>query len=233
MKQVLVGIFCIISSVSLFSSSSIEYSLERGGYCIIPVTKEAQKKGFPKVIPYSEIYRWGVSNSIYIQKDKSPHIDNYAAFLSESSLKLNFKGMKPFNTYNLIIDFVTFRGKPRNINSRLKIYADNQLLDELRFGELDPTKLYLVELPRNISYDGKVTLEFVEFSKNPGFWGFWDLVISSTDVKIDSKQSKSTKILDFQKIILDYKQRFKKESDKSKETKDTFIIHEPSEPVMK
>ncbi len=196
-KLKITAIFPILICTVL-SAGMNKISVTEGGTVVFP--KNNDIPGWGKVLQFDNIYRWGLSNSIYINKDSEPVVDGYAVYVHKDGSYIEFTDMKRFEPYYLFIDFVTFKGKSSGINSRLKIYADGYLLDELGWSELTQMMYYSKEIPREYYFDGIVKIELKEIDSIGGFWGIWDIAL--TDGKLPLKKEKIK--YDFNPLIQKY-----------------------------
>jgi hypothetical protein len=122
--------------------------------------------------------------------DLAPAANNWAAFVSNAGASVTFTNLSSSQSYNLWVDFVKFRNMNKaRINSRLKIYADGVKIAELVFGKLEHNILQKVVVPRDHTFDGKVTIKFEEIAARKGVWGAWDMMLSSTYQPKEQKAS--------------------------------------------
>lgn len=216
----------LIFTISLIGSEN-GYHINKEGYAFLPFDKKTSVE-YGEILNYKQIYKWGLSNSLYVKPDKKPFIDNHACFLTGENIFIDFKGLSPSQKYYLIIDFVAYNAKKSFINSRLKIYADSNLIEEMRWGEQNNKQVVIIELPSELTYDGIVKIEMIEFSVVKGFWGIWDIAL--TTGKIPNTKKKNSPVIELRKYILDRKSKFRKKDETTENGE--FDIKEPTGPVF-
>ncbi|MBN1499546.1 MAG: hypothetical protein JW982_05300 [Spirochaetes bacterium] len=213
---------------TILSAATDKIPDSAGGVVTFPKTNEIP--GWGKVLSFDSIYRWGLSNSIYINRDSSPIVDNYAVYVHKNGSAIEFKDLKRYGPYYIFIDFVTYKGRSIGINSRLKIYVDGNFFDELTWNELQQISYYSKEIPREYYFDGIIRVEFREIDTVGGFWGIWDVALTDGT----PPKAKEKKDYDFSPLIKKYvsekTEKIKKISPESKENKD-FKIKVPDGPV--
>lgn len=221
----LVMMICIIANASSLKSPTIVLSSTNG---IINFNNVKKFYGWDKILNYDKIYRWGLSSGVHIEKDAPPVVDNLASYITKNQSSINFENLDRYKDYSIYIDFVKYKGKSRNINSRLKIYADNNLIDEIRWGELSNFNYYYLKIPRKYNYDGKIKFDFVEIDSVGGFWGIWDVIISSDGLPKIKKVEKEKNIRP-KKFIDENIKKFRKDVPAEKKS-DGLNVKEPLTP---
>lgn len=223
MKKVFVSGFLIILFLNLNSKEIFGKSKSKS-YILYNFAdnKENQNTGWSVNTKSYDIYRWGRSMGLFLVDDASPFIDKKAVFVSPYGAEFKIKNLNKHKNYILWIDFVKYKGDKSKISSRLKILADKRILCDLSFGDLKGHGLFKLELPRDLVYDGSVLVRMEEYSDKTGFWGIWDMIVSSE--KLPENISGSTekplqKNLKINEKLLQKKNLNPKKSIKSKKLK--------------
>lgn len=189
MKKILTVIFILLVTFTIIDAKTKQKKvknskLTKNHNIIINFNRKNPKKtsGWIGNSQPGDIYRWGRAKGLFLVNDMGPVVDNWTAFISENGAKIQITGLRPDNNYYLWIDFVKFKyyTDPK-ISSRLEITIDNRSTYELVFGKINTEKLYKIEIPKELTYDGKINIEFEEFAHNKGIWGIWDLIITNKE----------------------------------------------------
>jgi hypothetical protein len=139
-------------------------------------------KGWEATADYSMIRRWAQNRNLQLLDDRQPLVDKKAAFVSKLGSTVEISSLNPNAHYRLFIDFVSFSGGSGGIVSRLVISGDGEKLAELNFGDQNGPEPYVLEIPRNLIFDGKVVLSFDEYATTYGVWGIWDMILTDGEL---------------------------------------------------
>ena len=171
----------ILLPISVFAAS---YDINKKGFIVFNFDNDNfNNLGWNNSVEYNKLTEWGKEFNMTLIDDKKPVANRKASFVAPAGATFKVYGLKPHVTYNLWIDFVSYKfTKMPGISSRLKIYADNRQIDEIVWGNYNTETMYKIEIPLDLTYDGEVSILIKEFSLNYGYWGMWDLIISSGDL---------------------------------------------------
>ena len=128
---------------------------------------------------WKRIEHWAVNRGITAFPDRGPVTDKEAAYVSPYGSEVILGNLNANASYTLYIDFAVFDAKKSGILSKLVISADGRKIASVNFGELPRDALFELVIPRDLYYDGTVTLRFDEYATSPGVWGVWDMVLST------------------------------------------------------
>jgi len=192
MRQFFVFIFFFLFVFQLYSSEKMK---KNNDYVLFNFSKNMRKKstGWSDRTKAYDIYRWGRSQGLFLVDDKAPLIDKYAVFVSPYGAEFEIKNLNKFKDYILWIDFVRYNGDKSKISSRLKIFADGRNITEIIFKDLLSEGLYKIVIPRDLIYDGSVKIRMEEFAEKTGYWGIWDMIVSSEKLPDNIKRTMKTK----------------------------------------
>lgn len=143
---------------------------------------ELSMKGW--LMPFTMAYmrEWGRSRGLAVADDRGPVVDNSAAYVGPRGSSIMLDGLARGGRYRMWLDFVRFRSSKHSPPAVLKIFASaprvaSRLLAAVRFADIGDS-YYAVDLPLEITIGGRAEIRFVEFSREPGMWGVWDIIIS-------------------------------------------------------
>ncbi len=141
--------------------------------------------GWDEILDSRTIYNWGRSRGIYLIEDRGPFVDNRAAYVSSRGSKIRLKNIKRGCFYRLWIDFVGFRlyGK-RGESEVLRIFIGSEdagysLLKVIKFPDLDSSKMQYIDIPYEMTVHDTLVIVFGDYSARNGFWGIWDIILTS------------------------------------------------------
>lgn len=162
------------------------------------------------------IQHWAKNRGLDLVHDLDPLVDNRAFFVSPYGSLVKINGIMPSKPYFLYVDFVRYKGGNGGLSSRLVVKADGEKVYECVFGDVKELSYVAIEIPRNLVYDGEVTIEFQEYAATPGIWGIWDMILAEGELpkKIDYSQA-AADLIDSAKKILEKKEDPAKEKAKT------------------
>ncbi|MDY6932639.1 MAG: hypothetical protein SVZ03_00275 [Spirochaetota bacterium] len=137
-------------------------------------------RGWFRPMSSEEILYWGSGMRLQLIHDKGPIVDNRARFISKLGSHISITGLNYHKRYRIWIEFVIFHNTDNIfIPALLKIIIDGKLLRTLKFGSIaEDENPYMIEIPFELTTDGKIDLLFKEQSTSGGFFGVWDIILS-------------------------------------------------------
>ncbi len=142
-------------------------------------------------LDYKKISNWGKVYYCYVNYDDKPVIDNCAWFVSKYGSRLIFENLGA-TTYYLHINFVTFDyPEQTNIDALCVIYCNNKPVKQLAFRDMTiKNSTIVLEITREFIVNKTLTVEFKEYSSAGGFFGVWDVILSTLDTLPDTIEMK-------------------------------------------
>lgn len=137
---------------------------------------------------YQKINEWALTLKMTAINDNPPVTDGIAFFPVHPQVEIPVKGLKKGERYFLYIDFVKYLNGKVNIDSTLKIfiqdiYGKRTFISQYRFSSLFSDKIFKAEIPFNLSNPGSFTIIIQEQSAKTGYWGIWDIIVSSRGIE--------------------------------------------------
>ena len=148
---------------------------------------------------YQKVNEWALTLKMTAINDNPPVTDGIAFFPVHPQIEISVKNLKKGERYFIYIDFVKYLNGKVDIDSTLKIfvqdiYGKRSLISQYRFSSLFSDKIFKAEIPFNLSNPGSFTIIIQEHSAKTGYWGIWDIIVSSrgiediTPLNIDKRQ---------------------------------------------
>ena len=130
-----------------------------------------------------ELNEWGADRGFIVEDDREPVVDNVAAYVSSRGSTVTIGGLVRGVRYRAWIDFVRVRYGSSEPASSLKIYAaapgaEKRLIESLALHDITGGYRH-IDIPVEITSRGAVELTFVEYSRQPGNWGVWDIIVTN------------------------------------------------------
>ncbi len=142
----------------------------------------AALKNWSEPMNEAELYNWARSAGLSLVPDRGPVADGRARFVRRFGSRAVVDGLDRNRAYHLWIDVVSYRAlKPADILTRLEIYIDGRKVRTLSPAYLTEEHPPLgVEVPFDLSQDGRIEVLFKEYSLSAGYWGIWDIIVTET-----------------------------------------------------
>ncbi|MFW6366312.1 MAG: hypothetical protein ACOC2H_07565 [Spirochaetota bacterium] len=179
-KLPLVFLF-LLYTINLFAA----HKITENGYALILLGDDtlATETGWTNHADTQRLTNYAQSRNMKLIDDMRPVANQKASFIAAPGVTFTITGFKPQKTYHMWVDFVRFTfDKNPGIFSKLMVFVDGRQVDEITWGTLEKEKLYSIELPLDLTYDGSVNVTFKEKAMNYGYWGVWDIIIASGDL---------------------------------------------------
>ncbi len=141
--------------------------------------------GWERILKSREIYNWGRSRGGYLIEDRGPVVDGSAAYVSSRGSKIVLTDIKQGCFYRLWIDFVGFRfSGEKNPPQVLRISIGSEekgyrLLKIIKFEDLNRKKMEFIDIPYGMTVNDTFDIVFGDYSTENGFWGIWDMVLTT------------------------------------------------------
>lgn len=153
----------------------------------VPGSRDTSSDALVNYIDYRTIMSRAKSMKLNAVEDAAPYIDNTAFFLLHPRIEIPVTGLEKGKNYNILIDFVRYRGKKINIDGQLKIfikdeYGNEQMICTADHSLIYSDKIFKTEIPFNLSYSGNFTIIIHEYSMKTGNWGIWDIIVTSKSI---------------------------------------------------
>jgi hypothetical protein len=179
-------IICLCS-VMLAGVSLVSADSDNTGYLHVvnPGSRSSEKylRGWRVPVTRRELAVWGADRGFVLDDDHEPVVDNIAAYVSRPGSAVAVRGLERGVRYRAWIDFVRFRYGAEEPASLLKIFVDAPGAGRHTVASLVPgdiTDGYMhVDIPVELSSRGTVELVFMEYARQPGSWGVWDIVVTN------------------------------------------------------
>ncbi|MEJ5362175.1 MAG: hypothetical protein WBK20_01500 [Spirochaetota bacterium] len=144
-------------------------------------------------LDYKKISEWGKVYYCNVNYDDKPVIDNCAWFISKYGSKLVFENLNE-NSYYLHINFVTYDHPEKTpIDALCVIYCNNNPVKQLAFSEMIvENSTVVLKITREFIVNKTLTVEFKEYSSAGGFFGVWDVLLSTLDTLPDAIEMKKS-----------------------------------------
>jgi membrane peptidoglycan carboxypeptidase len=174
--------FFLLIFVFLAFNLNAAYSISKNGYALLLLGNDAlaPESGWTNHAETAQLINYGTSRDMVLVDDARPVANSKASYIAAPGVTFMVQGFEPQKTYYMWIDFVrfTFKKNP-GIYSKLMVFVDGRQVDELTWGEISTDRLYKIELPLDLTYDGSANITFKENSMNYGHWGIWDIIVAS------------------------------------------------------
>jgi hypothetical protein len=138
------------------------------------------------VLDYKKISDWGKVYYCNVNYDDKPVIDNSAWFISKYGSKIVFENLTE-SSYYLHINFVTFVHPEKTpIDALCVISCNNKPVKQLAFSDMTiKNSTVVLKISREFIVNKTLTVEFKEYSSAGGFFGVWDILLSTLDTLPD------------------------------------------------
>lgn len=145
---------------------------------------DTSKDALVNYMSFRDISDWASSFKMTVLEDSPPYVDGTAFFIMHPHIELPVTGLIKGARYYLYIDFVKYRNSRINVASFLKIYIQDiygkkTLISRYSFSSLFADEKFVAEIPFNLSNPGSFTIIIQEYSDKTGYWGIWDIIVSS------------------------------------------------------
>ena len=142
----------------------------------------ASLKDWSEPMDEAALFNWAKSAGLSLIPDRGPVADGRARFVRRFGSRAVVDGLDRNRVYHLWIDIVSYRAlKPAEILTRLEIYIDGRKVKTLSPAYLTEEHPPLgIEVPYDLSQDGRIEVLFKEYSLNAGYWGIWDIIVTET-----------------------------------------------------
>lgn len=187
----------IIAFIAIFTLYCKSYSQELSP--IIKIYPFAPQDNFLvnwkwiTALDYKKISDWAKVYHCSVNYDDTPIVDGTAWFISKYGSLLVFENLDDIKYY-LHINFVTFDHPEKTpIDALCVIYCNNKQLKQLSFKDMTKKSSTIVlEMSREYIVNKTITVEFKEYSSAGGFFGVWDVVLSTQDTLPDVIETKKS-----------------------------------------
>ncbi len=144
-------------------------------------------------LDYKKISDWAKVYHCTVNTDDSPIADSTAWFISKYGSKLIFENLDELK-YFLHINFVTFSSPGQtSIDALCIISLDNKPVKKLSFADMTiQNRNVVIEVSREYIVNKTLVVEFKEYSSAGGFFGVWDVILSTLDTLPDAIEMKKS-----------------------------------------
>lgn len=144
-------------------------------------------------LDYKKISDWGKVYYCNVNYDDKPVIDNCAWFISKYGSRIVFENLTE-SSYYLHINFVTFDHPEKTpIDALCVISCNNKPVKQLAFSEMTiKNSTVVLNITREFIVNKTLTVEFKEYSSAGGFFGVWDILLSTLDTLPDAIEMKKS-----------------------------------------
>lgn len=145
-------------------------------------TEQISFEGWLDAMSYREIKNWARTYGLKALRPQGAIEGTRASFVSKHGSKVIITNLDPLRHYYLWVRFVNYaKLTDTDINAFLKIHADKEHIAHFSFADvMEKAEPLVFEIPCHHTMDGKLTLEFREYSSRGGFFGIWNMALSDS-----------------------------------------------------
>ncbi len=139
-------------------------------------------EGWREQMSFREITNWARTHGLKALRPEGSHEGIRASFVSKHGSKVIIKNLDPLRHYYLWVHFVNYaKLTETDIHALLEIRADRERIAHVSFADaMEKSETLVFDIPCHLTIDGKLTLEFREYSSSGGFFGIWNMALSDS-----------------------------------------------------
>ncbi len=171
-------------SVSLYAQEKSAIGSKEHIILIAPAhpADDISCEGWREQMSFREITNWARAYGLKALRPEGSPEGIRASFVSKHGSKVIIKKLDPVRRYYLRVHFVNYAQLTEtDIHAFLEIRADREHIARLSFADaMKKSEPLVFEIPCHLTMDGKLTLEFREYSSSGGFFGIWHMALSDS-----------------------------------------------------
>jgi hypothetical protein len=149
------------------------------------------KKGVDDVavesIDYKNASMLAYNTGLTLLPDAPPVIDNNGFFIKQIQVEIPVTGYKRELFYKAYFDFFRYKEKKIPFNTKLKIsikdiYGNIKHVGTAETSCMTGNNLFEVDIPYDLSYQGKFYIVLHEYAQKAEHWGIWDIIVTSRKI---------------------------------------------------